>query len=257
MRRSAFILACILSTLLISSFSASAQRTGINLAGYSVNLEPFSKNEKKYYQLEIIHPYAFSQDIIKQSLQTLIYKKDSFLGSKEDTIFKKRVVDIIAPIIADKFRKADRNQKIAFEIYSRSGEKYIQGDTFLTSQGLNWRFSIIRWEKRAIDSLEISGEPWVLFPQKNQTYKKWRWEKSKRVSRDITNWLISENILPDASNILPESRALPPLPQKSNQHPSETRSLKDRLMELKQLRKENLISEEEYQAKRKELLSDL
>jgi hypothetical protein len=122
---------------------------------------------------------------------------------------------------------------------------------------LNWRFEIIRWEKRDIDSFEMTGEPWVLLPQKNQTYKKWRWKKSKRVSRDITNWLIAENILPVASNILPERQPTDLAPLKGAEPPQENRSTKDRLLELERLWKEKMITDEEYMAKRKDILSDL
>lgn len=257
MPRYTYIAISILALIFMTSPAAFAQRTGINLSGYSVELEPFRKHEKKQYGLNVTHPYSFSLKTIQESMRSLFYKQKSLLSSKEGEIFKKGIIKTVAPVITKKFKRANKNQKITFEIYSRSGKKFIQGETFLTSQGLNWRFEIIRWEKREIDSFEMTGEPWVLLPQKHQTYKKWRWKKSKRVSRDITNWLISENILPLATNILPERQPADMTPSKKTEPPQEQRTTKDRLLKLERLWKEKLITDEEYGAKRKDILSDL
>ena len=257
MPRFTYIAISILTLISMASPAAFAQRTGINLSGYSVELEPFRKHEKEQYGLNIAHPYSFSLKTIQESMRSLFYEQKSLFSSKEGEIFKKGVIKTVAPVITEKFKRANKDQKIAFEIYSRSGKKFIQGETFLTSQGLNWRFEIIRWEKRDIDSFEMTGEPWVLFPQKHQTYKKWRWKKSKRVSRDITNWLIAENIIPIASNILPEQQPTELTPSKKADSPQENRTTKDRLLKLERLWKEKIVTDEEYKTKRKEILSDL
>jgi hypothetical protein len=256
MPRFTYIAISMLTLILMTAPEALAQRTGINLSGYSVELDPFRKHEKKQYGLKVIHPYSFSLEIIQKSMRSLFYKQNALLSSKEGEIFKTAVIKTVAPKIIQQFKRADKNQKISFEIYSRSGKKFIQGETFLTSQGLNWRFKIIRWEKRDMDSFDMTGDPWVLLPQKNQTYKKWRWKKSKRVSRDITNWLIAENVLPTPSNILPEplpTYAIPP----EKARPQENRTTKDRLLELERLWKEKMITDKEYRAKRKDILNDL
>ena len=257
MPRVTYIAISILALIFMSSPAALAQRTGINLSGFSVELEPFRKHEKEQYGLSIAHPYSFSLKTIQESMRSLFYKQNSLLSSKEGEIFKTAVIKTVAPKIIQQFKRADKNQKIAFEIYSRSGKKFIQGETFLTRQGLNWRFKILRWEKRDIDSFEMTGEPWVLLPQKHQTYKKWRWKKSKRVSRDITNWLIAEDIIPIASNILPEQQPTELTPSKKTHSPQENRTTKDRLLKLERLWKEKIVTDEEYKTKRKEILSDL
>ena len=257
MPRYTYIAISILALIFMTSPAAFAQRTGINLSGYSVELEPFRKHEKKQYGLNVAHPYSFSLKTIQEGMRSLFYKQKSLLSSKEGEIFKKGIIKTVAPVITEKFKRANKNQKITFEIYSRSGKKFIQGETFLTSQGLNWRFEIIRWEKRDIDSFEMTGEPWVLLPQKHQTYKKWRWKKSKRVSRDITNWLIAEDIIPIAANILPERQPADMTPSKKTEPPQEQRTTKDRLLKLERLWKEKMITDEEYRAKRKDILSDL
>ena len=257
MPRFTYIAISILTLIFMSSPAAFAQRTGINLSGYSVELEPFRKHEKKQYGLNVAHPYSFSLKIIQESMRSLFYKQKSMFSSKEGEIFKSRIIKTIAPVITEKFKRANKDQKISFEIYSRSGKKFIQGETFLTRQGLNWRFKILRWEKRDIDSFEMTGEPWVLLPQKYQTYKKWRWKKSKRVSRDITNWLIAEDIIPIASNILPEQQPTNLTPSKKADSPQENRTTKDRLLKLERLWKEKIITDEEYSEKRRQILSDL
>lgn len=248
---------CVLIILLINTSPVLAQRTGVNLSGYSVYVESFGRKVKESYGLKVIHPYAFSLRTIQQSMASLIYKEKSILGSEKRRLFKNEFIKKIAPEIETKFREADSDQKVSFEIFSRSGKKYIKGDTFLTPQGLNWRFSILRWEKRSLDTSDSIGDPWALIPQEDQAYMKWYWKKSKRVSQDITNWIILKKVLPVSSKTLPALKPADSRQQKKSNPKDSATEVKDRLIGIEKLWKEKIITDEEYKAKRKEILGEL
>jgi hypothetical protein len=234
-----------------------AQRTGINLSGYAVTTEPFPKGEKINYRLTVIHPHSIPLKTIQKSMGSLAYKKQTLFGSKQKRIFKNKIIKAIAPIIKTKLENANMDQLVSFEIFSRSGKKFIQGDTFITTQGLNWRFTIIEWEKWEIDSFNISGEPWELVLQQGHAYKKWFWKKSKRVSKDITNWIIFEDLLPASPNIISQPENSTSDKELKTTSRNKSQSIKNRLLALDALLNEKIISEKEYKMKRKEILNDL
>ena len=175
---------------------------------------------------------------------SLAYKKQTLFGSKQKRIFKNKIIKAIAPIIKTKLENANMDQLVSFEIFSRSGKKFIQGDTFITTQGLNWRFTII-------------GEPWELVLQQGHAYKKWFWKKSKRVSKDITNWIIFEDLLPASPNIISQPENSTSDKELKTTSKNKSQSIKNRLLALDALLNEKIISEKEYKMKRKEILNDL
>ncbi len=256
-KKNVFAYIITIAIIFFNPFAVHAQRLGVNLSGFAVGVENFKKSEKRKYGLKVIHPYSFRLKTIQKSMGLLKYRKKSFFGQDQKRIFKNEVIKKLAPKIKRNFEQADSNQRVSFEIFSRSGKKFIKGDTFLTPQGLNWRFTILRWEKWDIDSFDVTGEPWVLVAQKDQAYKKWFWKKSKRVSRNITNWLIFKNISPISSNILPTLRPSISIQKKQSNHDDLKPSIKSRLLEVEKLWQEKIITEEEYRAKRKEILNDL
>ncbi|MEK9630077.1 MAG: hypothetical protein VW455_13790, partial [Nitrospinota bacterium] len=97
---------------------------------------------------------------------------------------------------------------------------------------------------------------WALIPAKGQGYKKRYWRGLSEVAQDIPNWIIFENILPVEPRKLPK----PPLNPSSlkDKNPPKipaASEVKERLDLLEQLRKENVITEEEYINKRKGILN--
>jgi hypothetical protein len=244
----------ILITFLTSAVSVSAQRLGINLSGFDVDVEPFAPKVKESYGLKVIHPYAFPLSTIQQSMASLVFNEQSIFGPDKKRIFKNELIKKIAPEFVSRFKEAGPGEKIAFEIYSRSGKKFIQGDTFLTPQGLHWRFTILDWEKRGFDNSDISGVPWTIVPQDNQEYMKWVWKKSKRVSEDLTNWIVLKNVVPIAANVLPAP--LPSTEAESHRRDS-VMSIESRLLKLEKLLNEKIITKDEYNSKRKDILEDL
>jgi hypothetical protein len=247
---------CLFSSLIASH--AFAQKATVNLKKYKVEILPLKKQVQKKYQLKLVHPYSFQLKTIQKSLVALKFKQKNILNIKKGRIFNNDLVKRLATLIQDKFTRVNSNQRVSFKIYNASRALYLQGDTFLTSEGLNWRITALRGIKWGIEDFSVSGEPWVLVLQKEQAYKQRYWKGSTQVAQDIVNWVIFENVLPNPSRKLLEPAPNPSLMKDkipSSKHT--TSDIKKRLHLLKQLREENVITEKEYLNKRRAILDQL
>ena len=258
---SCFFLFLLAQTFLLSVLvfnPAFAQKSTTHLRKYRVEILSLEKQTQKKYQLKLIHPYSFRLRTIQKSLVSLKFKKKDLFNIQEGRIFNNDLVKRLAPLIQNKFTQVNSSQRVSFKISDVSGKVYTQGDTFLTSEGLHWRFTTLRGVKWGIEDFSVSGEPWVLVLRKGQAYKQRYWRGSKKVVQDIISWVIFENVLPVASQKLPE-----PAPKLSDQKDKKsstksiTSDIKKRLNLLKQLRKESVISEEEYRSKRQKIIGQL
>lgn len=263
MKNKAFCLSLILltQTVCFSCLFAPpvfAQKATVNLKKYKVEILPLKKQTQKKYKLKLIHPYSFRLKTIQKCLLSFKFKETNTLNAHKGRVFNNDLVKRLAPLIQERFTQANSNQRISFKISNSSGKAYLQGDTFITSEGMHWRFTVLRSVKWGIEDFSVSGEPWVLILRKGQTYKQRYWQGSTQVAQDITNWIIFENILPIASRKLPE-----PVPIRSpleNTLPLKkptVSEVKKRLNLLDQLRKENVITEKEYIEKRRKILDQL
>ena len=250
-----FVQVLLLLNLFVSP--AFAQKPKVNLKKYKVEIRPLDKQVRKKYQLKLTHPYSFQLRTIQKSLVALRFKKKDIFNVQKGRIFNNDLVRRLAPLIRDKFSQANSNQLVSFEISNASGKPYIRGDTFLTSEGFHWRFTALRSVQWGIEDFSVSGEPWVLVLKKNHSYKQRYW-KGTQVAQDIMNWVVFEIVLPVSSRRLPE-----PVPHRSVQQkkrPSKKHTVsevEERLHLLEQLRKKNVITEEEYEDKRREILGQL
>jgi hypothetical protein len=257
-KNKAFCLFLLAQFFLFSEFLvplAFAQKSSHNLNKYKVELLPFDKPIQEKYQLKLIHPYSFRLKTIQKSLVALKFKKKNIFSVQNGRILNNEWVKRLAPLIQEKFSQANSRQRVAFEISKKSGATYIRGDTFLTSEGLHWRFTILRGIRWGIEDFSVSGEPWVLVLQKGQVYKKRYWKGSTQATQDIVNWVIFENISPDFARKLPEPVLNPStLNNKKFQQKLSVADVKKRLHRLEQLREENVITKKEYVSKRREIL---
>ncbi|MFQ5483340.1 MAG: hypothetical protein ACE5ER_11350, partial [Nitrospinaceae bacterium] len=97
------------------------------------------------------------------------------------------------------------------------------------------------------------GDTWRLVPQKGQAYE--QQERYQGLVQDITNWVIIKTIRPVRSRVL----KVPPKPKKRDMLAPRPASpgIKERLKLLEELRRDQLITGEEYRQKRREILNSL
>lgn len=238
--------------LLFPPFTFGAKASKGNLFQYSVEIVSFKENEKEKYNIQVVQPYAFDRKTIKKGMGSLYYQKRSIAWSKKKRVFSPSIVNRLSRLIVKRFLKADHNQKVDIEITDSHGKTFIKGDTFLTPDGLNWRFTFINRKRREIDDFSIMGDKWIMLPQKNQIYKKK--QKFNNTLKDVTNWIVIRTIRPLPSGMAPKTHRKEKHLKDKISLPANMLEIKKRLKILEDLKREGLVNEEEYRMKRMEIL---
>lgn len=218
----------------------------------SVSVQPFKNQEKEKYHLKAIQPYRFDKTTLIKSISSLAYQKRGISWSNKRRVFNAALTSQLAPIILKNFSLVNPDQRITFRIKNATGKTILEGDTFLTNEGLHWRMTKIQKIQRAVDDFSVSGDPWRLVPLTHQTYK--TKEEFKNVVQNITNWVVFNQIRPRSDRIMElpsfsEEQQLPSTPKRPD--------IKNRLKVLEELKREGLIDEEEYNINRQKILDDL
>lgn len=217
---------------------------------FHAGIAPFKDGEKEKYRLQITQPYAFSLKTIQQSMAALGYQERTVSWSKKKRVFNNEAIKILGPMILKRFAQADSNQRIVFKVLSPSGRVITLGDTFLTPLGLHWRFTVMSRVRRKIDDFSVMGDSWKLVLRKGLVYKKKMRKDLNNLVQDISNWMVFPKIRPVKARLVKKST-----PPSADAPANEISSrIKKRLRILEDLQKESLISEAEYNKKRREIL---
>ena len=215
----------------------------------SVELKPFYPNELKRYGLEVVHPYAFDLETLDRYMRELAYQKKRFSWSTEKRMFPAALHDRMVNRIAKRFTEVGPNQRVVFTISNPSGKTMLHGDTFLTKKGLHWRLTVLQGSRREIGDFSVAGEIWRLVPRKNLDYLGTR--RFDNLDQKMTNWLVFTKVRPEMGRMGPGSIS------SSDVQLTRPKGAKERLKILQDLKKEGLITEGEYNSKRKEILDGL
>ncbi len=217
---------------------------------YIVQIASFQKDEKIDYQLKILQPYSFELATIRKSMVSLGYQEKALAWSKTKRVFSNDAIQQLSPLIVEKFSQAGPNQLVSFKIAKPSGRTWTEGHTFLTAQGLHWRFTRLHGGKRKIGDFSVMGESWKLIEREGQVYKKNIRTDLNGLAQDVTNWMVLRNVRPKRSRVL----KVPAPSAKEAGKSSSTEDIKRRLKTLDELKDGKFIDEDEYNKKRREIL---
>ena len=235
------------------------------------------------------HPYYFTEAGLADLLSSVYYKRGENITDKEEKmVFRKDELQNIIPPIISAFSMANDSQDIL--VFS-SPRKDLLADTrsyfsmFITNNELNIVFSTIKNKKspigdaRAIqmgtysrsdktkfkDPLDVKRDSrWSLVPMEGQRLASGRqdwliidftyYDHSNlfgRADSDNVSDNISDNSIEAGSSVRAIEREV-----RTNENVIEEKNqgVRDKLRKLKDLKDEGLISEEDYEKKKKELL---
>lgn len=201
-----------------------------------------------------------SEDQVSYHLSSLKYEELSLFGKKKP-VFTPEDVTRAARLVTKAINHTPKNKIVYFELDSPKGAT--EGVVFPSGNVLNWKFFSIQGEDFSSRSLiGIGGSNWRLIPGRGQNYHS---VKNLLGSDPQENWI--QAILPKKTARQPQMTREP-----SPQQPKRTRrakpsrsekkmntaptdpDLEKKLQFLKDLYEKNLVDEEEYNRKRKELL---
>ncbi len=217
-----------------------------------------SQSGPEIEKLKMNHPVKISEDEFKNHLLSLQYEELSLLGKKKYVFSHKDLNEITRTLTKGVNHLAPENILIV-ELETSRGTTL--GEIFASGNKLNFRFLSVKGSEFSGNSFSgWGGSTWRLVPVDGQRY-----HVTKRILGTSTqeNWIVAEMLLPQKSRRLGRNKnkeetkpASPPPPASSR--PSvpagDNVELEKKLKFLKDLREKNLIDDEEYERKQKELL---
>ena len=219
-----------------------------------------SSLDREIRDLRLQHPIKISAEQIANHLLSLRYKQTSLLGKKK-YIFSPNDVLEITPIITKVLNRLKPSKVLHYEVETPKGET--AGIIFRAEGKINWRFETINGSNFSSNSfVHNRGSLWELLPKKGQRFHK---EHSMFGNDRKRNWIISNLKLPVKSKRgrklgLLKKISKPSTHKRSQRKKtvshtrSDERGFEKRLQFLKELLDKQLIDDDEYVHKKKELL---
>ena len=205
------------------------------------------------------HPIKISNGQVVNHLLSMSYEELSLLGKKK-YIFSSNDVLAIAPLITKALNRMKSSKVLYYEVENPEGKT--AGTIFRNRGKINWVFKAIKGLSFSNNNLLGNrGKVWVLLPNNGQKYSH---EHSILGNNQQQNWIVSKLNLAKKSRRVLKSRLPKKLPTKRSiashdrEEPKHTNSnqieLKKRLQFLKDLHNKQLIDDNDYAQKKKELL---
>jgi hypothetical protein len=249
-----------------------------------------AKPDKEIDKLE--HPAEISQEQIQAILTSIRYQRawinlGNLVKPKEYDLFTAEEAEQIAPYLAQGLKEANSNQWVDFSLEVYRGQMIIFGSdqvtdgvAFVRDGKLNLAFRNISEKIGQEVSLNIVS-PLKAFPGSARLIPGKGMELAKnKKGKDTPNWLIidlkayaeqEEEVKPAETKeekkpepekkvSQPEQEKTPPRAEKSEPEkpqPTSGKSVKERLLELRELYEQGLITEEQYNKRREEILKEL
>jgi len=206
-------------------------------------------------KLSLNHPIKISEEDFRNHLYSLQYEELSLLGKKRYVISLTDLKDTIQ-ILTKAVNRLAPEKVLVFELETSRG--MTTGEIFRTGNRLNFRFESIKGMEFSSASFGGGGgTSWRMVPVSGQRYR-----VTKKLFGTSTqeNWIVARMTLPQTSRRLlkmQRSKVSKAPAQSGPINPSagNNQDLEKKLRFLKDLRDKDLIDDEEYEMKRKELLN--
>ena len=219
----------------------------------------------EYANLILQHPLAVTERQMVFHMVALTYENYSLLG-KSGPVFTKEDIQKTKRLLTKALNKAHAQNIIGFEVESEEGTT--KGELFASGGKLHWRLFEIRGVKYSLTSSKIAryGTTWRMVPKKGQ---KFHVTEKFLGTKQWTNWIEAQIDLPAPANLkmarpkkqraqsgggASEPPLAPMIPPKAATPQKNPADLEEKLKFLKHLYDKQLIDQQEYEKKRKDLL---
>jgi putative oligomerization/nucleic acid binding protein len=234
------------------------------------------------------HPYKFTEEQMIDMLRSLRYSRKNLFGNGEKYrfVYELEYINQFAPILVEAFAKAAQDQRIFWSIAQKRplfilrNDRLTQVQMWVSGNELHINFIKTEAQLEGDYQAKTTGEKLIdkakglrieLEPQEGQ---KFSFSSSQELILDInqdwdriaTNVEIEDKKLQDEVKARKSkynapsaatSTATTPIPANPPLSAKDQKSAEDRLSELKKLQDKGLISKEDYEKKKKEILQGM
>jgi len=237
----------------------------LNAQDFTLTYTDKAQAGRKIAELTLQHPLAITERQMLIHLVALTYENYSLLG-KSGPVFTKEDIQKTKRLLTKALNKAHAQNIIGFEVESEQGTT--KGELFASGGKLHWRFFEIRGVKYSLTHNQMAryGTAWRMVPRKGQ---KFHVTEKLLGSKQWTNWIEAQIDLPAPANLKTarpkkqraksgaaafEPPLAPMMPSKAAAPQKNQADLEEKLKFLKHLYENQLIDQQEYEKKRKDLL---
>lgn len=222
------------------------------------------------------HPYTFTGEQMKAILGSIKFNKKILMMKdiENRNLFDETNVEFLTPYLIEAFQKAKPDEVVVISYFTRDTKLVIQNDrltvmrAFLKNDGLHIKFTKTyakmlgdrTTQGAAMASANARGMRVSLELQPGQNRVSWDPEELVFDLSQFTGVApaIAEKTPPKKEKVKKEKKGKEIVAEDAvKTEDAGNQSVKDRLKQLDDLKKDEMITEKEYQAKRKELLKEL
>ncbi len=248
----------VLSALFFAGCGTASKERKLEKQGLTLIYRSKMETDAEIGKKRLTHPVRISEADFTNHLLSLRYEELSLLGSKK-YVFPLEGMPEVARLMTKALNRLTPDNVLVFEQDTPKGKT--AGMIFSAGNRLHFKFDKIKGSEFASSSFSgWGGSTWRLAPVKGQGY----YTLKKIIgSNTYENWIVSEMKLPQKARrrMKKPSRPRPPpasvdsaprsVPNSVN---GKNQDLEKKLQFLKDLKEKQLIDEEEFERKRKELL---
>ncbi len=221
-----------------------------------ISIQHVQKDDEFLRGKKLEHPRKLDPMRIKRAMWDL-----HFLGKltvagdtweDPERVFDKKTIALTSDHFVKKLGTVRPGEIVHFSIHTKRGET--SGDVFVLDHALSWRFSRIKGMDRLVDHQSVAQETggeilvnWKLEPRKTQKY--FFSENTLGFKTRYDYWVTVPIKEPKASG-----SGVGVSTGRQETLPADGSTTKEKLKTLKEWKEENLISEEDYKKKVKQLL---
>ena len=259
--RHPLLITLILTTVLVAGLitgCATSTEKKLKIKGFELSYKSKVSAGSSISKMQLHHPLKITQDEVRSHLESLTFEELSLFGKKKP-VFLPKDIKRIERLLTKALQRVPSYKIIHYELETSEGRT--TGDIFASKNHLHWRLGHIKGMMFAGRSnLGWDNTNWRMVPQSGQ-----RFQTSNRLlgAQAQENWIIAERL--PASKIKRKPRQNRPSKDKKEapsrapvSAPSERINpvLEEKLELLKNLHEKNLIDDNEFDQKKKELLDN-
>lgn len=218
-----------------------------------ITIQPIQKEDEKLWGKPLEHPITLDLRDFKRIMWGLHYsKKLSAIWEEPQRVFDKRTISLTSKHFLKKLSVVKPGEKIFFSIRTPRGAT--SGELFVLDNAFNWRFREIHGMDYIMDTQSVAQESsgeilvnWKMAPRENQDYFYSENALGFKTREEV--WITVP--VKDGKGL---DSGDPQSVPGTNPIERQGTEIKIKLKMLKELKEENLISDQDYEIKVKELL---
>ena len=225
-----------------------------------VKLDKANKHEKTD---GLLHPHTFTDDEVRSVLRSIRFNKKVLLSKdiEKAELFDEKNIEFLTPYLLEAFQKAGPEQVVVASYFTRHGQMLVQNDrltvfrAFLKNDGLHFVFN--KLYAKMLGDRTTMGADRAMQEARGLKVSLELQPGQNRIGWDPEEIVFDLNVFSGTEKVKQPKKKKKESDAVTAPEVQKMKSVRDRLKELEQMKKDELITDEEYKKKREGLIREL